>query len=153
MNIMRLFCQTMREWISPCRKPRIIFRPWICLLLQHIRRDHAMTLDWLFNDCWSAWMMMRILCHSGLQQSAMPHLRVSVGDSKVWHGGLLQATVFCLLEHFNSLVFCHAIWCHNLVNTGWGNGLVLWSAKPLPKVILTGSLAWGPMAFTWRQFH
>ena len=30
---------------------------------------------------------------SGLQQSARPHLRASEGDSNVWHGGLLQATV------------------------------------------------------------
>ena len=31
--------------------------------------------------------------HSGLQQSARPHIRVSYGDSNVWPGGWLQATV------------------------------------------------------------
>ena len=40
-----------------------------------------------------AFGQVRAVCNSGLQQSARPHIGVSVGDSNVWPGGLLQATV------------------------------------------------------------
>ena len=77
--------------------------------------------------------------HSGLQQSARPHVRVSEGGSKVWPGGLFVAShcgssssitkVFSYLLHliveddweykhvFVFLFFQNDTWCRRLISS------------------------------------